>query len=430
MSDSFDSDGSASASWDSSGGSTTGSDSVTETSTEGYGSRLAGSLVAALIGLILIPVAIGVLYYNEGRAVDAIRALNRGAAATVEVNSTAVDPATNGKLVHLTGMLRPTTPAKDPVFGVTGDGVVRLSRKVEMYQWEQETHTSSHQNVGGSKTTETTYSYERKWSEQPVSSQNFHVPNGHQNPAMQVQSASFDGGDVKIGAYRVDPPVLNKLTNFTSLRPTSPPPSGYQVSGDGFYRGADPGQPAIGDVRVTFTEVPAQTASIAAGQASGTLTAFRDVNGYTIALAEPGMASAAAMFHDEKKSESMLTWILRGAGFVAMLIGFVCVTRPLTMLFAIIPFLESLVGAGAFLVALALAVPITLLTISIAWIVHRPVIGLIMLVAAIGAFIGLRALLPNRRPAIATAAPGAMPPPMQPMAPPPAQPPSGSSFFR
>jgi NAD/NADP transhydrogenase beta subunit len=176
--------------------------------------------------------------------------------------------------------------------------------------------------------------------------------------------------------------------------------------------------------------VPAQTASIAAGQASGTLTAFRDVNGYTIALAEPGMASAAAMFHDEKKSESMLTWILRGAGFVAMLIGFVCVTRPLTMLFAIIPFLESLVGAGAFLVALALAVPITLLTISIAWIVHRPVIGLIMLVAAIGAFIGLRALLPNRRPAIATAAPGAMPPPMQPMAPPPAQPPSGSSFFR
>jgi hypothetical protein len=394
MSDSFDNN----SGFDSSAGTGGGSDSVTETSTEGYGSRLGGSLVAALVGLILVPIAIVVLYWNEGRAVDAIRALNRGAAAIVEVNSTPADPATNGKLVHITGMLQPTTPAKDPVFGVTGDGLVRLTRKVEMYQWEQETHTSSQQNVGGSKTTETTYTYKREWSERAVSSQNFKQPNGHQNPAMQTQSATFDGGDVKIGAYKVDPTVLNKLTNFTSLQPRSAPPSGYQVSGEGFYRGSDPSQPAIGDVRVTFSEIPAQTASVAAGNASGTLTAFRDSNGYTIALAEPGMVSAETMFRDEKKSESALTWILRGVGFVAMLIGFVCMTRPLTMLFAILPFLESLVGAGAFLVALALAVPITLLTISIAWIVHRPLIGSLLLVGAIGAWFGLRQLLPKRAP--------------------------------
>ena len=85
-----------------------------------------------------------------------------------------------------------------------------------------------------------------------------------------------------------------------------------------------------------------------------------------------------------------------------MLIGFVCVTRPLTMLFAVLPFLESLVGAGAFLVALTLAVPITLVTIAVAWIAHRPVIGGVLLVAAVAALFLLRKLHP-RRPAPAAA---------------------------
>ena len=153
---------------------------------------------------------------------------------------------------------------------------------------------------------------------------------------------------------------------------------------------------SMGDVRVTFTGVPAQTVSVAAGQASGALTAFRDANGYTIALAEPGVVSAVVLFHDEKKSEGILTWILRGVGFVVMLIGLVCMTQPLTMLFAVVPFLESLVGAGAFLVALTLAIPVTLLTIALAWIVHRPLIGAALLIGAVAAWYVLRQLLPRR----------------------------------
>lgn len=383
-------------SFDTSSGTGPGTDAFTETSTEGYGSRLGGSLVAALIGLILIPVAVVLLYWNEGRAVDAIRALGRGEAAIVEVNADAVDRGSNGRLVHVSGMLQPTTPAHDPVFGVTGDGLVRLSRSVEMYQWEEESTTRSQQSLGGSKTTEKTYTYKRAWSAQPVNSGNFKVPGGHQNPPMPQRPATFDAGGVKIGAWQVDPSVLNKLTEFTPLPVQSAPPAGYQVSGDGFYQGQDPAQPAIGDLRVTFSAVAAQTVSVAAAQASGVLTAFRDANGYTIALAEPGVVSAAALFHDEKKSEATLTWILRGVGFAVMLIGFVCMTRPLTMLFAVVPFLESLVGAGAFLAALTLAIPVTLLTIALAWILHRPLIGGVLLVGAIAAWFLLRQLLPKR----------------------------------
>jgi hypothetical protein len=372
------------------------SDQFTEVTTQGWLQRLGGSLVAALIGLILVPVSVVVLYWNEGRAVDAIRALNRGAAAIVEVNATAVDPQANGKLVHLSGTMQPTTPARDPVFGVTGDGLLRLARSVEMYQWKEDSSSQSQQSVGGSKTTQTTYTYQHVWSDQPISSAQFKVHDGHQNPPMQVRSATFNAGQVKLGAYQVDPVLLNKVTVFTPLPVQSTPPAGYQAAGDGFYQGQNPTQPAIGDVRVTFTAIPAQTISVAAAQSNDVLTGYRDSNGYTIALAEPGVVTAAALFHDEAASESHLTWILRGAGFVAMLIGFVCMTRPLTMVFAVLPFLESLVGAGAFLMALTLAVPITLITIAVAWIVHRPVIGILLLVAAALALYLLRKLHPRR----------------------------------
>jgi hypothetical protein len=373
------------------------SDQFTEITTQGCGQRLGGSLIAALASLILVVVSIGLLYWNEGRAVTASRALGRGAAAIVEVGASPVDASADGKLVHVSGMAQPTTPARDPAFGVTGDGLLRLSRVVEMYQWKEETGSHSQESVGGSKTAETTYTYGQVWSAEPINSGHFKVNAGHQNRPMEFRSAIFDAGEVKLGAWRVDAPLLDRLATFTPLQAQSAPPAGYHVAGDGFYRGQDPSQPAIGDVRVTFAAIPAQTISVAGGQSGGVLAAYRDASGYTIALAEPGVVAAAGLFHDEMKSAGRLTWILRGVGFVAMLIGFVCLTRPLTMLFAFLPFLESIVGAGAFLFALTLAVPITLLTIAIAWIAHRPLIGGGLLVAAVAALFLLRRMHPRRR---------------------------------
>jgi hypothetical protein len=47
-------------------------------------------------------------------------------------------------------------------------------------------------------------------------------------------------------------------------------------------------------------------------------------------------------------------------------------------------------------VALTLAVPITLATIAVAWIVHRPLIGGLLLVGAVVAVYLLRQLHPRR----------------------------------
>ena len=78
---------------------------------------------------------------------------------------------------------------------------------------------------------------------------------------------------------------------------------------------------------MSYAAVPAQVVSIAGGQASGTITAYRDTNNQTIALAEPGIVTASALFRDEQRADSTLTWVLRAVGYVAMLIGFVGLTR-------------------------------------------------------------------------------------------------------
>jgi len=61
-----------------------------------------------------------------------------------------------------------------------------------------------------------------------------------------------------------------------------------------------------------------------------------------------------------------------------------------------VPFLGSLAGAGAFLVALTLAVPVTLVTVGVAWVAHRPLLGGALLVGGVVALVGLQRLHPKR----------------------------------
>ena len=99
-------------------------DSVTEVTTTGWLQRIVQSFVGAVIGVLLVIGSIVLLWWNEGRAVEAIRALDQGARQLVEANATAVDPANNNKLVHLSGTMTTRAPARDTAFGVGGDDLL------------------------------------------------------------------------------------------------------------------------------------------------------------------------------------------------------------------------------------------------------------------------------------------------------------------
>ena len=373
-------------------------DSFTEVTEKSWGSRLAGSFGGAVVGLLLFVGSFVLLAWNEGRAVDAIVALDAGAGTVVAVPADRIDPANDGKLVHVSARATVTAPLVDPAFKVGGPGLLRLERRVEMYQWREDKETSTETSVGGKETTRTTYSYVTGWSEDAIDSSGFRRPEGHANPGMPYRSQTLDARPVRLGAFALDPAQVRRITDFEPLATPGDAalPDGFRRDGETIVRGT-PDTPQVGDLRITFQAVPVQTVSVVARQTADGLTAYRAPNGHVIDLVETGARDAGSMFRQAKADEAFLTWILRAAGFLMMLIGIALVASPLAWLASVLPFLADLVNVAAFGIALIAAVPLTLVTIALSWLAFRPLIAGGLIVAAVVLTLAIRRLVPRRR---------------------------------
>ncbi|MGE5259860.1 MAG: TMEM43 family protein, partial [Actinomycetota bacterium] len=128
------------------------------------------------------------------------------------------------------------------------------------------------------------------------------------------------------------------------------------------------------------------TISVMAMQSGASFAVFTTKNGYQLELAEVGDHPSAEMIETKRKAEALLTWILRGVGMLVMYVGFAVFLAPLSTLAAAIPLLGGVVRGAVGLVALVLAVPLSILVIAFAWLAYRPLIGgaLILLAAAVG----------------------------------------------
>jgi hypothetical protein len=103
------------------------------------------------------------------------------------------------------------------------------------------------------------------------------------------------------------------------------------------------------------------------------------------------------MFASEKQANAMFTWIIRLIGFIMVVIGVSLIAKPLAVIADFIPFLGSIAGAGIGLLALIIALPLSLGTIALAWVAYRPLIGIpLFILAAAFVFLGIRALSRKR----------------------------------
>ena len=98
------------------------------------------------------------------------------------------------------------------------------------------------------------------------------------------------------------------------------------------------------------------------------------------------------MFKNAASTNTFITWLARVGGFLLMSFGFMALMRPLSTLGSVVPFIGNIIGMGTGLISFVLAGAISLVVIAIAWIVVRPVLGITLLVLAIGAFIYSRKL--------------------------------------
>ena len=141
---------------------------VTETTTEGWGSRLGGSIKGVLAGGLIFLAGFPILFWNEGNAVKTARAIDEGEGACVSLESNAkVDPEMEGKFVHMSGKADTKDILVDDVFGISNTAI-RLERKVEMFQWIEDSKTQEKKKLGGSVEKTTTYTYRQAWVDHAI----------------------------------------------------------------------------------------------------------------------------------------------------------------------------------------------------------------------------------------------------------------------
>ncbi len=151
-----------------------------------------------------------------------------------------------------------------------------------------------------------------------------------------------------------------------------------------FNIGTDPASPKVGDVRISFQIVKPLEVSLVSQQLGSSFEPFVSKTGKTLEMLSPGTLSTEAMFIQAEKSNATLTLILRVVGFVLMFIGLSMVLRPLSVLADVLPFLGNLVSMATGLVAFLVAGICALVTIAVAWVVYRPLLGVALLIAAGG----------------------------------------------
>lgn len=360
-----------------------------EVTRRGFFSRGKDSLGGAFVGLVVVLIMAGVLFWNEGRARKRYLDLKEGAGSVVSVASDKVDPAAEGKLVHLTGETRVAAPLADPDFGISLSAV-KLVREAEIYQWVEAVKTETRNKVGGGTEEIKTYSYERQWRDGPVDSSKFKVSSEHRNPSeMKVRSATFTADAVALGAFALPGFLVAQIGGGQPYVPESLDQAKEEIRAaariaDGLvYFGADPRSPAVGDVRVRFTRVPTGTVSVVARQSGSTFAAYPTKTGGAIDLLELGAVAAQDMFKRAQDRNTALTWAVRILGFFVLGIGFSMVLRPVAVLASILPFLGRLVGTGTTVVAFLLGGVVWCLTVSVAWIFYRPLLGVSVLVVTV-----------------------------------------------
>ena len=400
-------------------------DKVTVSSHHSYGSRVGNSFKAILWGIILVIVSIWLLAWNEKNYVETKAALKEWAEIVQEANIDQINPDLEWQEIHVSGKTASNAEVlKDNIFWVVTDNL-KLKRTVEMYQWYEEEHEECHDNYWWSEDCETTYTYDKKWSDDHISSNSFYQTANHENPSTwDYESDERVKEPITLWAYTLANVFVNQLTDYKTINlseqnittpekyqliadqkvqsndtvednnnsylygdseittTTSASNERFHINGDVIYIWLDPSKPAVWDLKITFSSINPSTVSVVWKQMGSDLTSYKVSNWRNINLLSQGNVSAEDMFIEAQKENKMMTWIIRIIWLILMYCGFASMFKFIETLAKVIPFLANIIWVWTGIIALWLTLIVWFLTIWIAWLAVRPVIWICCLVVA------------------------------------------------
>lgn len=347
-------------------------DQYTETTTKSWGSRIMNSIKGIVFGLILFILSFGLLYWNEGRVDKSEIAKEATPISAAEV----ADPGLNGKLVAANGQLSSEETLGDGQYLVPGNYVV-VDRSVEMYAWIEESKSESKTNLGGSETTQTTYTYRKDWTSTPASTTNFKTQEGHENPPKSLPDNRSFVQNAKVGNYFVD---MRDIT-FPELSPLPLAAGTVQLSegatlagGQYVFKGSGTATaPQVGDIRVSYKVLRPGIDVLVLGKLSGQkiityIDTTRDNEKLYRMFEGADLDSAVGILATE---HTRSLWMFRVFGFFLMWVGLSSIFGPLSVVLDVLPIFGSISRGAIGLVTFVTSLALTVVTVIVSMIAHN-----------------------------------------------------------
>lgn len=372
-------------------------DSYTESTKTTYGQNLKNSLAGMLIGFILFLLSFFVLWINEGNNVNQIFKANYMEKNAVEITTDNINRENDNKLVQLSGSAVTDAVLSDGI--ITVPNAFALKRTVEMYQWKENVKTETKDNLGGSTTETKTYEYEKVWSNQEINSEDFKL-SGHTNPKFPVQSEKIYAETGRFGEFNLTEKQIKAMSEYSKYT-NLPQNSEYKIFEGLYYKGFDPSNPVIGDIRISYEYVPSgiNISIIAQQKQDNTLTSMV-LKKTSVYLQQNGLKTKDEMINSFRKGNAVFTNFVRVIGWLLMFAGLNLLINPLIVLFKVVPFVERIVGFLSKSVIFLISLILSLLTIAIAWFAYRPALSVGLIVASCGIIYFIRTKIKQKKASI------------------------------
>ncbi|MEE2828515.1 MAG: TMEM43 family protein [Myxococcota bacterium] len=357
----------------------------------GFFGKMKEAIKGVAAGLVMFLVAFPLVFWNECNSVEVAESLEEGAGLVVTIDSGTVDPNMDNKLVHASGEATTDEVLQDEALGLSVPGL-RLRRSTEMYQWEE---IKTERTEGDQKII--TYDYGKKWSRSVINSSKFEEPAGHGNPtAIAVEDKTINAQQVSLGVFSLTEEQVRMIDNWSPLPadPAAALSAGLTVRGDKYYKASTGGaavdqEERVGDLRISVEIVKPGPVTLVAQQIDSSFKPYLTSNGRSISLLSPGTRSAQEMFDAAQQANVLMTWLIRGVAFLFLFLGLRLLLGPVAVLGDKVPFVGSLITGALTLFCFLAATIFWFGAVALAWIVARPLIGILLLIIAVGALVGM-----------------------------------------
>lgn len=212
-------------------------------------------LILLVVGALLVLAGVALVALTEQGLIGFRSAAEQHGGQFLDLGSNSQPQgADQGYMVRVSGPIRVVEAPLDVQFNQQASTPVLL-RRVEMFQWHEI-------RAGGPPI------YEQDWEDHPVDATHF-AP-GHGNPArFPLQSKEFDAERVNIGAFVLSRTIQRALPGN---EPVVPDPhrlpvnlaASFSLYHDALVTSSRPGSPQLGDLRVSWSEVPSGTVTVVA----------------------------------------------------------------------------------------------------------------------------------------------------------------------